>query len=504
EKFVSKTMSNYTNLFKMRKIHQKYPTTGRLLYPIAQVLPHDISRSNPQEIDPWVYPFVKEFITDAEITDFMQYTRSLYTEEGHYKNLLKYDKSYLPRPKTAAYLAALQHTSDCFRLPEPVRDISFDNLADVPFIASSSAGYSYHGSKGDNDNHTRAIKRVVATIRGLQDYYPSWKQSYRYTPDIAYARTQLSLLNTPKVRHVWGKAFHNIIIEGKSAYPLIHAYSSGEYPISTGIHIYHKIPAIIAEMFSEPEPHHVYLTDFSGFDSSPMDWLIYDAFDILEQNLIFNEDIDKLCFEYSKFYFVNTPVKMPDGYIWVKHIGVPSGSYFTQLIDSVIDHIVLSYCQFSIWNRFFDTKVLGDDSIFKCPTSLIVPISTLARTALQLGFTIHPDKSKLTDDQRNVDYLGHLERAGRIWRPHTKSLQLALFPEYPVHSAAESVTRVKGICLDTGLNSWNLLRLLQTMTSYYGQGTTAWSHEDANFINSVVMLQKPPSHTDFLAMWTIT
>jgi len=472
---------------------------------VAVTSKHDLGRPSPQEIDPYVFEIVKDFISSEELKEHLQFTRSQYSEEAHYASLLKYDRPLTKRPESHDYQQAVEHTRQSFKLETPVTSISFDSLEKVPFISSSAAGYSYQGTKGAPGNLARAIKRAVATIRSCQNDMPTnWQKDYRYTPDIAYARTQLSQINESKVRHVWGKAFHNILIEGMSAFPLIEAYSTGTYPIATGIHMYHQLPTLIADMFSEFIPMSAYGLDIRGFDQTPQQWLLNDAFDILKDNIIFLTPTDEFCFEFTRHFFVHTPVKMPDGIIWIKHLGVPSGSYYTQLIDSIINHIVISYVQLRIWNRFFNTKVLGDDSLFSVPTILAVPISLLFFVATELGFIISVDKSQLTDNPSNTEFLGHLERVGRVLRPHHKSIRLSLFPEYPVHSAAESVTRVKGICLDTALNTWSMYRLTDTMIARYGKGTIAWSPEDANFITSVFRLQRPPTQTDLVHMWALT
>lgn len=39
-------------------------------------------------------------------------------------------------------------------------------------------------------------------------------------------------------------------------------------------------------------------------------------------------------------YIIHTPIRFADGERHVKHSGVASGSYFTQLIDSIVNYIV--------------------------------------------------------------------------------------------------------------------------------------------------------------------
>ena len=62
---------------------------------------------------------------------------------------------------------------------------------------------------------------------------------------MAWTRTKLITLDSLKIRHVWFKAFHNILLEGMSAAPLIEAYSGTDFPMCTGFQYYKKLPQII-------------------------------------------------------------------------------------------------------------------------------------------------------------------------------------------------------------------------------------------------------------------
>ncbi|PHT96187.1 hypothetical protein BC332_34887 [Capsicum chinense] len=177
------------------------PTKNTLLY-LTKVRGHEIRRG-PQTVDPYVLRALRDFLTEPELAEFFQYTRSFYTIEGHYSNLWHYDKEITPRPTHPAYQAAVEHVRGVLRLPQPAQSSRWDELSKVPFIPSSGSGYGYRGKKGAPGNHETAVSRAVWHLN-------TWLErpdTYRYTPDLAWTRTQLGHLDAPKIRNVWGKLF---------------------------------------------------------------------------------------------------------------------------------------------------------------------------------------------------------------------------------------------------------------------------------------------------------
>lgn len=93
-------------------------------------------------------------------------------------------------------------------------------------------------------------------------------------------------------------------------------------------------------------------SDFKSFDKYVPDWLIRIAFDILLNNIDFTKYRDygvpsaQHLYEAWKYlvdYFIKTPIRLANGDRYRKFSGVASGSYFTQLIDSIVNWIVVTY-----------------------------------------------------------------------------------------------------------------------------------------------------------------
>lgn len=175
-----------------------------------------------------------------------------------------------------------------------------------------------------------------------------------------------------------------------------------------GIHMFKRLPDIINKCLSgEGDPQIGVGIDFSKFDYSVQPWLIDEAFNILRENIVFNHPLDYAAFEYSIAHFTKRPVVVPDGHMWLKRVGVPSGSYFTSMIDSIANYIAITYMQLKLYQRPFRTWVLGDDSLFGIPLDYDYPdLDGYARILAKLGLTMHPEKAIVASHPHQLEFLG--------------------------------------------------------------------------------------------------
>ncbi|KAK9892936.1 hypothetical protein WA026_022811 [Henosepilachna vigintioctopunctata] len=332
----------------------------------------------------------------------------------------------------------------------------------------------------------RKLKATIMTSRLSDVHTINW----RYTPDVALTRTELGSLDRPKIWNVWGKSFHNIILEGVNAFPLIDEYQRwADSPIIPGMNLYKILPTIIRDILQDGNsPSTGICVDIESFDATPQKSMIYDAFDILRENITFSDAEGEQCWNYSKEFFVGTPVIMPDGLMWLKTLGIPSGSYFTQLIGSIINHLLITYIQLKIWTRPFKLKVLGDDSAFGLPYNLGWPdLEKISAVAVELGFTIYPDKAIVAQRPEEMEFLGHVVRGLRIHLDIGKLLRLALFPEYTVTSPDMSIARVEELLIDSGMTSWPIINLLKYIrVKFNSEGGNKFVMEDKNWLEIIL------------------
>ena len=110
--------------------------------------------------------------------------------------------------------------------------------------------------------------------------------------------------------------------------------------------------------------------DYSKYDSTVPKWIIKRVFEMIKG--LFDEKehstIDWICYE-----FIHTKIIMPDGTIKQKCKGIPSGSYFTQIVGSLVNMLMIRTWQYSLYGDRIDSyttvdgiisfMVMGDDNI---------------------------------------------------------------------------------------------------------------------------------------------
>lgn len=250
-----------------------------------------------------------------------------------------------------------------------------------------------------------------------------------------------------------------------------------------GVHLYKRLPVVIRNILQEgDEPRIGIGVDFKSFDTTPQPWLIDDAFNILSENIEFTDNEGRESWEFSKEFFIDTPVIMPDGRMWLKKLGIPSGSNFTQLIGSVINHIIITFIQIKVWNQAFMTTVLGDDSAFGIPYECGWPdVDKISAVAREMDFILHPQKVVVATRSDQMEFLGYVARGLRVDRDTAKMLRLALYTQYPIASPDESISRMKSLLVDSGMNNWPLHNLVEDMRKYQRpymsniSATSTWS-----------------------------
>lgn len=338
--------------------------------------------------------------------------KSKYDPEQMFKGLSRYledrDYSFEETAWNAAYAATLKAFTLPYKLKQE-KSYAFLKLAIKDEKASGAPDFQDKGVVFDKD-----YKRMENWLKG----------SYAPQPCVAQHRVQHGP-EGPKSRLVWAYPQMVTLAEASFARPLIDAFVPRRSVMAMGKHR-HKLSAMMTPMMNA---HVKYGLDMSRFDASPCRKLVNMAFNILCHN--FDWSCSSLTdWEKVRHYFVHTPIIMPDGFVYTKHKGIPSGSYFTQLIDSVINHFVIQYVYYTLTGNtiFLDRiLVLGDDSLFSSPVSL--NLERFARELKKIGFTMNPDKSCAVFDNGDIEFLGHKWKRGLVDRDPIEVAKRMAYPE---------------------------------------------------------------------------
>lgn len=146
---------------------------------------------------------------------------------------------------------------------------------------------------------------------------------------------------------------------------------------------------------------HWYSIDYSHFDQSISDWLIYDAFDIVEAAFPRMTVQQRQVFEVVKRDFVEKVFIDGDGKCRYSRKGVPSGSMFTQIIDSIVNRLmILTYFISKFNTHDVEMMIMGDDNIIF--TNLEVDLHDM-ETYLRKNFGVEMNADKCVSGVRGTD-----------------------------------------------------------------------------------------------------
>lgn len=251
-------------------------------------------------------------------------------------------------------------------------------------------------------------------------------------PAIAYTRTQ----KNEKTRLVWGYPLEMTILESLIARPIIDEFlSRTDHPMAFG-----RTSTQMAGKFNawSHSSDHIVGADFSQFDASVKQKHIHFAFDVLKsyfdlEDVVFRDITVGDVFNIVESYFTTTPLVFPSHkgptLVLGKQEGVPSGSYFTQIVDSIVNY-ALSVDAFNALGVAFDYDqilVLGDDMI--AFTRSRVNLEAYASQMAQYGYKCNASKSGQWLSTETFEFLGRRWKQFKPVRNQQEVADRALYPE---------------------------------------------------------------------------
>jgi hypothetical protein len=191
-----------------------------------------------------------------------------------------------------------------------------------------------------------------------------------------------------------------------------------------------------------------YCLDWSKYDSTMPARVIHTVFRLIRS---WFGDVDETLWDVVVRYFVTCPVLMPDEYLYSgRKRGIPSGSWFTQLIGSLCNEFLIRYLAFQTGDHVGDALFMGDDAVLGMER--MPSVQKWSELASRFGMVIHPTKQVVTHGAPH--FLMH--KWGGCWptRPVGESLQrLATSERYKRFSSREeylawTLDKAKGLLVD--------------------------------------------------------
>lgn len=128
-------------------------------------------------------------------------------------------------------------------------------------------------------------------------------------------------------------------------------------------------------------------------------------------------------------YFINTSFRLLTGERFQKSGGVPSGSCFTNIIDTIVNAIITRYCVYHTSGELpkFD-MFMEDDSVVMTTTPL--NLEDIAKVALDtFGMWLNTTKSYTTSNSAKIKFLSFNNCRGYPVRNQDEIIASFIFPE---------------------------------------------------------------------------
>lgn len=365
--------------------------------------------------------------------------RSVLNYDALLEDLLGYDRQHVKKQSMNAvsldiYNMTIQSIKDDLGNVK-LQPLSFEEVRhrpDFPGAKSPGLPYKLMGIKTkrevfDNDE-------LMDTVR--QNWSDVAHGRHVRLPDVClFARAQIASAGKEKIRATWGYSFDVYIEEARFFYPLLDYIKERKhnFPIAYGLEMANGGMSAINELLMRNSNCKYVISDWSKFDKTIPVWLIRDAFSILADIIDFSvgrEDHNRRRFKKIVDYFCETPIRTCKGERFLVTGGVPSGSCFTNLIDSIINCLVTRFLFYQTTSRFPVGEIfLGDDGVTVVDGHAC--LEDIASLAIKyFGMELNISKSYVTTSIKNVHFLGYFNYHGYPFKNQDFLIASFIFPEH--------------------------------------------------------------------------
>nr|AVP26802.1 RNA-dependent RNA polymerase [Rhizoctonia solani dsRNA virus 5] len=383
------------------------------------------------------------------------------------RNILRYGDELPARCTDGDYFMILKEALEELRPDEQI--IPFTNgyaLKHPDFPRSTSPGYPWSftfktkGQVIDDPVAPNYIHRAWDSIgRGIP---------WQLNPAEAFHRTVASENTKSKVRLTWGYPIDVVAEEARWFLPLFATLKKDarrkDFFYGLGLETALGGQRHIREHFDRAPPGSKVINgDLSEFDQHVTDWIIRDVFALLKTWFDFTKVVDsegkvwnvnpaqsERRWNAMVSYFIKTKIRLPQGAVIQKFQGVPSGSMWTNLMDTIVNCVQMRTICRRMGLPIYKDYYYGDDScIIVAPTPGEGNPIDLEEFSTQLkqtfGGILSPHKTDLFDSADGIHWLGYWSRPGnKVARDIYFLIASNMFPEREVVDAIDASTRLLG------------------------------------------------------------
>lgn len=202
-----------------------------------------------------------------------------------------------------------------------------------------------------------------------------------------------------------------------------------------GLHWYcgHKNDRQLRDLIMQAKQDYQYFVsiDQSSFDQTIPNWGIRLVFEVIREAFRNDEAFDEELWEVVIDDFINKVIIDPrNELVYVNH-GVPSGSMFTSIVDSIWNYIMLrAFCYDHGVSRTA-MFIMGDDNLLFTEDVDLVPKLNEMRAYLERNFgaVMKPEKCSSHLDGRDPEFLSRVWKPNGCWRHPIELFVKLCYPE---------------------------------------------------------------------------
>lgn len=211
-----------------------------------------------------------------------------------------------------------------------------------------------------------------------------------------------------KTRNVWGYPFADTLFEMQFYVPLL--WIQKDKPYRAALVCPNTVAKRISKMihYAMSNDMVLYSVDFKAYDASIKFQYIILAFEYIKSNFKsdFHEYLDDICYRMYTIAIL-TPARVMEG----KH-GVPSGSTFTNEVDSIVQFGIAMTCSFICENL---CQIQGDDGVYVLRKEFV---KEFEQAFFYAGLKLETTKSHIASDYvifcQNLYHIDYQDDKGHI------------------------------------------------------------------------------------------